>query len=827
MKTQKFKVTGMTCSACSAHVHKAVSNVPGVTEVQVNLLTNSMNVVCEDNVSDNCICDAVIKAGYGIEADGNNSHKSKKTDDIEDLHTKAMVKRLIASAIVLLPLMYISMGYSMWNWWLPGFFTTNPIAIALCQMILAAIVMIINQRFFTDGVKSLLRGAPNMDTLVSMGSGASYIYSVAVLFRMTANSAGSHDLLHGFYFESSAMILVLITVGKTLEARSKGKTTNAIKKLMDLTPKMAHVVRDGQEQIIPVEQMVVGDIFVLRPGENIPADGVVTGGGGTTDESALTGESLPVEKKIGDVVYAGTINLHGFITCTATKVQSDTTLGQIIEIVENTAASKAPIAKVADKVSGVFVPVVVSVAVITCIVWMLIRKDFGFALARAISVLVISCPCALGLATPVAIMVGSGVGAKNGILFKTATSLEQTGKTNIVVLDKTGTVTKGAPSVTDIYSAAESVDEKQLLSLAVALEARSEHPLATAIVKEASDRGIVDYLQVESFEALPGHGVRGIINGQEICGANSSYMIEKGYMTAELQAACEKYSQEGKTPLLFSQEGNIIGIVAVADVIKENSARAVMELKEMGLRVIMLTGDNYNTAQVIAKQAAIDEVISDVLPWDKEAVVMKLKQSGRLAMVGDGINDAPALTAADIGIAIGAGSDIAIDSSSVVLMKSDLMDVVAAIKLSKKTLRNIHQNLFWAFIYNCIGIPLAAGAFVAFGLTLNPMFGAAAMSLSSVCVVSNALRLNFAKIYTGNKRKMEDEKMNKTLIVDGMMCIKCQAHVEKALSDVDGVTKVTVDLKKKKVVVELAGDVADEILMKAVSDAGYTPRSCK
>lgn len=824
MKTQKFKVTGMTCSACSAHVYKAVSILPGVTEVQVNLLTNSMNVVCEDNVSDSSICDAVVKAGYGIEADNKSSSKINKTDDIEDLHTKAMVKKLIVSVIILVPLMYISMGHSMWGWRMPAFFTANPVATALCQMILSSIVMIINQHFFINGAKNLMRGAPNMDTLVAMGSSASYIYSVAVLFRMTASTTNAHQLLHGLYFESAAMILVLITVGKTLEARSKGKTTNAIKELMDLTPKKAHVIRQGQEQIIPIDDMRVGDIFIVRPGKNIPADGEVTEGSSTTDESTLTGESLPVEKKAGSFVYAGTTNLHGFITCKATKVQGDTTLGQIIEMVENTASSKAPIAKVADKVSGIFVPAVVTIAVITCIIWMILGKNFGFALARAISVLVISCPCALGLATPVAIMVGSGVGARNGILFKTATSLEQTGKTNIVVLDKTGTVTKGKPSVTDIYSA-ENVTKEQLLAIAAALESKSEHPLAAAIEKEASNRNINISVTVDNFEALPGYGVRGEINGTEVCGTNCSYMSEKGYMTDSLQAIGAEYAKQGMTPLFFSQAGKIIGIIAVADVIKQSSAEAVSELKKMGIRVVMLTGDNYNTAQAIAKQAGIDEVISDVLPGEKEAAVVKLKQSGRLAMVGDGVNDAPALTAADVGIAIGAGSDIAIDSSSVVLMKSDLTDVAAAIKLSRKTLRNIHQNLFWAFIYNCIGIPLAAGAFVFFGLTLNPMFGAAAMSLSSICVVLNALRLNFVKIYAINKK--ENGKMNKTLVIDGMMCVKCQAHVEKALLEIEGVTKVTVDLKKKKAVVELASDVADDMLMKAVSDAGYTPRSCK
>lgn len=824
MKTQKFKVTGMTCSACSAHVYKAVSILPGVTEVQVNLLTNSMNVVCEDNVSDSSICDAVVKAGYGIEADNKSSIKINKTDDIEDLHTKAMVKKLIVSVIILVPLMYISMGHSMWGWRMPAFFTANPVATALCQMILSSIVMIINQHFFINGAKNLMRGAPNMDTLVAMGSSASYIYSVAVLFRMTASTTNAHQLLHGLYFESAAMILVLITVGKTLEARSKGKTTNAIKELMDLTPKKAHVIRQGQEQIIPIDDMRVGDIFIVRPGKNIPADGEVTEGSSTTDESTLTGESLPVEKKAGSFVYAGTTNLHGFITCKATKVQGDTTLGRIIEMVEKTASSKAPIAKVADKVSGIFVPAVVTIAVITCIIWMILGKNFGFALARAISVLVISCPCALGLATPVAIMVGSGVGARNGILFKTATALEQTGKTKIVVLDKTGTVTKGKPSVTDIYSA-ENVTKEQLLAIAAALESKSEHPLAAAIEKEASNRNINISVTVDNFEALPGYGVRGEINGAEVCGTNCSYMSEKGYMTDSLQAIGAEYAKQGMTPLFFSQAGKIIGIIAVADVIKKSSAEAVSELKKMGIRVVMLTGDNYNTAQAIAKQAGIDEVISDVLPGEKEAAVVKLKQSGRLAMVGDGVNDAPALTAADVGIAIGAGSDIAIDSSSVVLMKSDLTDVAAAIKLSRKTLRNIHQNLFWAFIYNCIGIPLAAGAFVFFGLTLNPMFGAAAMSMSSICVVLNALRLNFVKIYAINKK--ENGKMNKTLVIDGMMCVKCQAHVEKALLEIEGVTKVTVDLKKKKAVVELASDVADDMLMKAVSDAGYTPRSCK
>lgn len=829
MKTQKFKVTGMTCSACSSHVHKAVSQLAGVTEVQVNLLTNSMIVTFDDNVTGENICEAVMHAGYGAAPAEKNETKSvtvANDGSIEDKHTKTIIYRLVASLILLLPLMYLSMGHVMWSWPLPDFLARNPVAIGLCQLLLSAMVMIINQRFFTGGFKSVLRGAPNMDTLVALGSGASFIYSTAVVFKMTAMGRDSHHLLHGLYFESAAMILTLITVGKMLESYSKGKTTNAIKKLMDLAPKTAHVIRDGAEITVPVQELRRGDIFTVRPGENIPADGVVVDGLSTVNESALTGESLPVDKAPGGEVFAGTVNQHGFLTCEAMRVNTDTTLGQIIEMVENAASSKAPIAKIADKVSGIFVPAVLLIAVITGTAWLIAGREFGFALARAVSVLVISCPCALGLATPVAIMVGSGVGAKNGVLFKTATALEQTGKADIVVLDKTGTVTKGEPTVTDIYVLDESNSTDSLLKVAASLEMKSEHPLAKAVIKAARDRNLLDGCpEATLFEALPGHGVSAVIDDRKIVGSNGAYMAEQGYMTPEIQAVGDKYASEGKTPLYFSQGDKIIGIIAVADTIKEDSSKAIAELRQLGLRVVMLTGDNNNTAQAIARQAGIDEVVSDVLPGEKEAVVTGLKAEGKVVMVGDGINDAPALMSADVGIAIGAGSDIAIDSSSVVLMKSSLCDVAAAIRLSRKTIRNIHQNLFWAFFYNCIGIPLAAGVFIpAFGLTLSPMIGAAAMSLSSFCVVTNALRLNFAKIYIMNK---EEKKMTKTLIIEGMMCVRCQAHVEKALGGVAGVEKVTVDLKKKKAVVELSQDVSDQVLMEAVSEAGYEPKSCK
>ena len=826
MKTHKYQITGMTCSACSSHVHKAASLVEGVVEVQVNLLTNSMIVTCEDFVSDDTICSAVSACGYGCNTAENNKKKEIPQDN-NNKDTKKIIARLICSVILLVPLMYLSMGYTMWDFPLPSVLTSNPTAIALCQLLLSAMVMIINQKFFINGFKGLLRKAPNMDTLVCLGSGASFIYSTAVVFIMTGNPdmAGKH--LHGLYFESAAMILTLITVGKLLESYSKGKTTSAIKKLMELAPTTCHVVRNGIEQTISVEDLIVGDVFLVRPGENIPADGTVIEGSGTVDESALTGESLPVDKEIGKNVYAGTMNQHGFLKCTATKVHSDTTLCQIIELVENTAASKAPIAKVADKVSGVFVPVVLIIALITGIIWLIADKDVGFALARAISVLVISCPCALGLATPVAIMVGSGTGARNGILFKTATSLEQTGKTNIVVLDKTGTVTKGEMTVTDIITSNQKYSRNTILEYALALELKSEHPISRAIVKSAQDKNILcDHLVVSSFEALPGHGVKAQIEGTTYYGVNAAFIENSGLMTEEIKETSKTLASSGKTPIFISTNSEVLGIIAVSDVIKEDSADAVAQLKKMGIRVIMLTGDNEITARAIALQAGIDEVISDVLPADKEKVITSLKESGNVLMVGDGINDAPALMSAHVGVAIGAGSDIAIDSSSVVLMKSSLSDVVGAIILSKKTLRNIYQNLFWAFFYNCIGIPLAAGAFFpAFGITLSPMIGAGAMSLSSICVVTNALRLNFVKIT--NKKTQEVTTMKKTMIIDGMMCIKCQAHVEAALLKVEGVDKVTIDLKKKKAVIESSVEISDDILMNAVSEAGYTPVSCK
>ena len=841
--TQKFSVTGMTCAACSAHVEKAVKGVAGVKSVSVSLLTNSMLVEFDAPATAQSICTAVQNGGYGASVEGENAAKSKHSREaLEDHETPRLIRRLILSLLLLLPLMYVSMGHLMWNWPVPAFFASNPLAIALYQLLLSAVIMIVNQRFFISGFKSLMNKAPNMDTLVSMGSMASFVYSTAVVFMMTVDQTAAAHHLHELYFESAAMILTLITVGKTLEARSKGKTTDAIKSLMNLAPKTARILRDGKEEIIAAEDVRIGDIFIVRPGESIPVDGVVLSGESAVNESALTGESLPVDKSIGSHVSAATLNQHGAITCEATRVGDDTTLNQIIEMVENAAATKAPIAKIADKVSGIFVPAVISIALIVLIVWLLAGQTFGYALARAISVLVISCPCALGLATPVAIMVGSGSGAKHGVLFKTAASLEAAGRTQYVVLDKTGTVTVGHPAVTDILPA-DGISREELLSLAAALEANSEHPLACSVREKAQEENI-HIPAVTSFSALPGHGVSAVISGKSALGGNAALMLKKRLMTPSFASLGEKLSSEGKTPLYFACDGKLLGIIAVADTVKTDSAQAIGELRAMGVQPVMLTGDNRRTALAIAQQVGIEAVVSDVLPGDKEAVVRKLSEFGKVAMVGDGINDAPALTRADIGIAIGAGADVALDAADVVLMKSSLLDVVAAIRLSRQTLRNIHQNLFWAFFYNCIGIPVAAGALIPlFGIQLSPMLGAAAMSLSSFCVVSNALRLNlfdprkphaqsnrkplplpeFLFGITDKNEKTEEKEM--TLHIEGMMCMRCVAHVEKALKAVEGVAEVNVSLEENKAVVTLSAPVAADVLKKAVEDDGYTVTS--
>lgn len=843
----KFNVTGMTCAACQAHVEKAVQSVEGVKNVSVSLLTNSMIVDFDAPADVSAICNAVSKAGYGAQsAEGENSQKSSRPD-FEDKETPKLKKRLIASLVLLIPLMYVSMGGVMWGWPMPSSFAENPIAIGLYQLLLTAAVMVVNQKFFISGFKGLINRAPNMDALVALGSSAAFVYSVWELFEMSACAMrGEYDMaahhLHGLYFESAAMILTLITVGKMLEARSKGKTTNAIKALMDLAPKTAHVIRDGKEVTIPAEDMLIGETFIVKPGESIPADAVVLSGESAVDEAALTGESIPVDKKQGDRVSAATINQNGALTCQATHVSGETALDQIIEMVENAAATKAPIAKIADKVSGVFVPTVIVIALITGAVWLLLGHTFGYSLARAISVLVISCPCALGLATPVAIMVGSGQGAKNGVLFKTASALEATGKTDIAILDKTGTVTEGKPVVTDIITA-EGVSEKELLSVAYALEEKSEHPLAKAIMNKKEEIS-VEYSPADSFSALPGHGVSGTINGKTALGGNASIMEDKGLLTDEMKNRGDKLSEQGKTPLYFALDGRLMGIISVADVIKSDSKQAVEELKAMGVEVVMLTGDNARTAKAIGKQAGIDKVISDVLPADKEETVRKLSQYGKTAMVGDGINDAPALTRADIGIAIGAGADVAVEAADVVLMNSRLTDVSAAIRLSRQVLKNIHENLFWAFFYNCIGIPLAAGLFIPiFGWELNPMFGAAAMSLSSFCVVTNALRLNWfnpksskkdrAKkqvalpqdILGSNKTQLSKEgnTMTKTLTVDGMMCQHCVAHVKKSLEAIDGVESAEVSLENKNAVITMTKDVDNGLIKDVIAEAGYVP----
>ena len=851
---EQYNVTGMSCAACSARVEKAVKKVPGVTSCSVSLLTNSMGV--EGTASPAAILSAVQEAGYGASPKNASASKAADTsadlDALADHETPKLKRRLIASLGFLLVLMYFSMGHMMWGWPLPHWFDGNHVAMGLVQLLLAGIVMVINQKFFINGFKGLIHGAPNMDTLVALGSMASFVWSTYALFAMTRAQVDGNDelVMHymmEFYFESAAMILTLITVGKMLEARSKGKTTDALKSLMKLAPKTATLVRDGAEVTVAIADVQKGDVFVVRPGENIPVDGVVLEGTSAVNESALTGESIPVDKAVGDKVSAATTNQSGFLRCEATRVGEDTTLAQIIKMVSNAAATKAPIAKIADTVSGFFVPAVISIAVVTTIVWLLLGHELGYALARGISVLVISCPCALGLATPVAIMVGNGLGAKNGILFKTAASLEAAGRTQIVALDKTGTITEGAPRVTDLLPA-EGVSETELLTLAAALESRSEHPLAKAVLADAEAKAITPP-EVTDFAALPGNGLAAKLNGMGIYAGNAAFIQTKLTLPAALAQQAEKLASEGKTPLFFGGAGRLLGVIAVADTIKEDSPEAIRQLQNMGIRVVMLTGDNQRTADAIGRQAGVDEVIAGVLPDGKEAVIRQLQASGKVAMVGDGINDAPALTRADTGIAIGAGTDVAIDAADVVLMNSKLSDVPAAIRLSRATLRNIHENLFWAFIYNIIGIPLAAGLFIPFGLTLNPMFGAAAMSLSSFCVVSNALRLNLFDLHStrhdhktaspaaapvqsaaeNNKKsdaeapevKTEDNTMKKTLKVEGMMCGHCEARVKKALEALPEVDEAVVSHEAGTAIVTLNAEVADDVLKNAVEAQDY------
>ena len=835
---KQYTVTGMSCAACSARVEKAVSKVPGVTSCSVSLLTNSMGV--DGDVSEQAVISAVEAAGYGAApkgqgiSEGTQNMYSSQEEALADHETPVLKRRLWWSVGFLAVLMYISMGHMMWGWPLPHFFDNNHAAMGLAQMLLTIIIMVINQKFFISGFKSLFHGAPNMDTLVAMGSAAAFVYSTYALFAMTGaqvngDMAAVMSYMHEFYFESAAMILTLITVGKMLEARSKGRTTDALKGLMKLAPKTATVVRNGAEEVVPVEAVAKDDIFVVRPGENIPVDGVVVEGSSAVNESALTGESIPVDKAEGDNVSAATINRSGFIKCRATRVGEDTTLSQIIQMVSDAAATKAPIAKVADKVSGVFVPAVITIAVITIIAWLIAGQSFGFALARGISVLVISCPCALGLATPVAIMVGNGMGARNGILFKTAVSLEETGRIQVVALDKTGTITRGEPEVTDIIPA-EGYTENELLGKALALEVKSEHPLAGAIVRRGSENDITPD-EVTEFAALPGNGLKARLAGSVITGGSLSYISNLVNVPEDMKKQADSLAGLGRTPLLFAEDDRLIGIIAVADVIKEDSPGAVEELKNMGIHVVMLTGDNERTARAIGAQAGVDEVIAGVLPDGKESVIRSLKKRGRVAMVGDGINDAPALTRADIGIAIGAGTDIAMDAADIVLMKSSLADVPAAVRLSRATLTNIHENLFWAFFYNVIGIPLAAGVWIPlFHWQLNPMFGAAAMSLSSFCVVSNALRLNLfdmhnakkdKKIKAKNNMKKENNSMEKTMNIEGMMCGHCEATVKKALEAVDGVSEAVVSHENGTAAVKLEKPVDDSVLRKAVEDHDY------
>ena len=849
---EQYTVTGMSCAACSARVEKAVKAVPGVTSCSVSLLTNSMGV--EGTASASAIVKAVQEAGYGASPKAAAAETpSAELDALADHETPRLKKRLIASLVFLAVLMYFSMGHMMWGWPLPHWFDGNHVAMGLVQLLLAGIVMVINQKFFISGFKGLLHRAPNMDTLVALGSSASFLWSTYALFAMTRAQVDGNDALvmhymMELYFESAAMILTLITVGKMLEARSKGKTTDALKSLMKLAPQTATLLREGTEVTVPIAQVKKEDLFVVRPGENIPVDGLVLEGSSAVNESALTGESIPVDKAAGDKVSAATTNQSGFLKCEATRVGEDTTLAQIIRMVSDAAATKAPIAKIADTVSGFFVPAVISISVLTTLVWLLLGREFGYALARGISVLVISCPCALGLATPVAIMVGNGLGARNGILFKTAASLEAAGRTQIVALDKTGTITSGEPRVTDILPTG-GVSESELLTLAASLEQKSEHPLAKAVLAYAETETIA-CPDVTDFAALPGNGLSARLDGMEIYGGNAEFIAAKASVPAELQAEAARLAAEGKTPLFFGGAGRLMGVIAVADTLKEDSPRAIRELQNMGIRVVMLTGDNQRTADAIGRQAGVDEVIAGVLPDGKEAVIRRLQESGKVAMVGDGINDAPALTRADTGIAIGAGTDVAIDAADVVLMNSRLSDVPAAIRLSRATLRNIHENLFWAFIYNIIGIPLAAGVFIPFGLTLNPMFGAAAMSLSSFCVVSNALRLNLFDLHsTRHDRKpksaalpaapvqpaaaentaepvsapvaKEDNAMKKTLHVEGMMCCHCEARVKKALEALPAVDEAVVSHEAGTAIVTLNAEVSDADLKKAVEDQDY------
>ena len=835
---EQYTVTGMSCAACAARVEKAVSGVKGVTSCSVSLLTDSMGV--EGTADAGEIIAAVREAGYGAALKkgnkGQNAQSSSDGDTLEDRETPVLKKRLIASLGFLIVLMYVSMGHMMWGWPLPSFFDNNHVAMGLLQLLLTVVIMVINQRFFISGFKSLWHRAPNMDALVALGAAAAFGYSTFALFAMTdAQVRGDADAvmsyMHEFYFESAAMILALITLGKMLEARSKGKTTDALKSLMKLAPKTATLLRDGAEISVPVEQVAKGDVFVVRPGENIPVDGTVLEGNSAVDESTLTGESIPADKTVGSTVSAGTLNQSGFIRCEATRVGEDTTLSQIIQMVSDAAATKAPIAKVADKVSAVFVPAVMAIAAVTVIAWLIAGRTAGFALARGISVLVISCPCALGLATPVAIMVGSGMGAKNGILFKTAVSLEETGKTQIVALDKTGTITQGEPRVTDMIPV-NGISEKELLSLACALEKKSEHPLARAINQKAEQDGLTAE-EAEQFKALPGSGLTASLDGAVLFGGSYKFISERVRVPDDAKEQSERLSEEGKTPLLFARDGELCGIIAVADVIKADSPQAIKEMRNMGIRVVMLTGDNERTAKAIGARAGVDEVIAGVLPDGKESVIRELKQKGKVIMVGDGVNDAPALTSADIGIAIGAGADVAVDAADVVLMKSRLSDVPAAIRLSRAALRNIHENLFWAFIYNIIGIPLAAGVFIGvLGWQLNPMFAAAAMSLSSFSVVTNALRLNFFRMHDPkrdhkirNKLKTTTEKetktMEKTLKIEGMMCGHCEMHTKKALEALDGVKTAEVSHEAGTAVVSLEKEIPDDVLKQAVVDQGY------
>ena len=825
---KQYNITGMSCAACSARVEKAVLKVDGVDSCSVSLLTNSMGV--DGSASPQAVISAVEAAGYGASLKGKTNIKENENDNLlTDSETPKIRRRLIGSLVFLAVLMYVSMGHMMWNWPLPSVFENNHIAVGLIQLLLSAIVMVINQSFFVSGFKGLINRAPNMDTLVALGSATAFIYSTVALFAMTdAQLKGNMDAvmlyMHEFYFESAAMILALITVGKMLEARSKGKTTDALKGLMKLAPKTAVIISDGNEVEVSVEQVKKGDVFVVRPGGNIPVDGVIIEGSSAVNESALTGESIPVDKNAGDNVSAATINQSGYIRCQATRIGEDTTLSQIIKMVSDASATKAPIAKIADKVSGVFVPAVIVVALITAIVWLVLGHSIGFSLARAVSVLVISCPCALGLATPVAIMVGNGVGAKNGILYKTAVSLETAGRIQTVVLDKTGTITKGEPAVTDILPFGGN-NAEDLLKTAFSLECKSEHPLAKAITAKAKEEKITAE-DVDDFKVLPGNGLSAVCSGKNICGGNINFISMYAQIDSEIKTKAEELASQGKTPLFFSKGSKLLGIIAVADIIKEDSAKAVDELKNMGIKVVMLTGDNNKTAKAVGKQAGIDEVISDVLPDGKESCIRQLKHNGRVAMVGDGINDAPALTAADLGIAIGAGTDVAIDAADVVLMKSKLSDVPAAIRLGRATLRNIHENLFWAFIYNILGIPLAAGVFInIFGWQLNPMFGAAAMSLSSFCVVTNALRLNFVNIRNSKRdikiKQKEILKIEKTMKIEGMMCPHCEGRVKQVLEALDGVQAAEVSHEKGTAVLTLISEVSDDVLKKTVEEQGY------